>query len=68
MYEIQGRRTERVPGRTVREVVRLDTAPTSSAAFAIADRMAADDLRVWVFETDRAADGARAYRLLRVTG
>lgn len=68
MYEIQGRSRERDPNGKVREVVRLDTAPNPTAAFAIADSMAADNLTVWVFETTRRPGSAPAYRLLQVTG
>ena len=66
MYEIQGRRRDRGPDGKAREVVRLDTAPNPTAAFAIAETMAADNLTVWVFETTRRAGGIPAYRLLRV--
>ena len=68
MYEIQGRRRERDPDGNPRDVVRLDTASSTTAAFAIAETMVADDLTVWVFETTRRAAGTRAYRLLHVGG
>jgi hypothetical protein len=68
VYEIQGRSREHGPDGKVHEVVRLEKAPSPAAAFAIAETMAADNLRVWVFETTRRATGTRSYRLLHVGG
>ncbi len=65
-YEVQGRRTERGADGKPREVVKLDTASSSTVAFAIAETMVADNLKVWVFEITHRVGGARSYRLLRV--
>jgi hypothetical protein len=66
-YEVQGRRTETGPDGKPREVVRLDRAQSTIAAFALAEAMAADNLTAWVFETTtRVGSGSRSYRLLRV--
>lgn len=62
-YEVQGRRTERDPDGTVRNVVRLESAPSSDAAFDIARTMRAERLTVWVFAAERQA-GKVSYRLL----
>jgi hypothetical protein len=64
-YEVQGRRTERDPDGKPREVVRLDSARSRAAAFAIAETMGAEDLTAWVFETERRA-GRTSYTLLGV--
>jgi hypothetical protein len=63
-YEVQGRRTERRDD-TVREVVRLDSASSSAAAFAIAEAMVAERLTAWVFAAERRA-GRTTYTLLGV--
>jgi hypothetical protein len=63
-YEVQGRRTERHEG-TVREVVRLDSASSRAAAFAIAEAMVAEQLTAWVFAAERRA-GRTTYTLLGV--
>jgi hypothetical protein len=62
-YEVQGRRTDRDADGRPREVVRLGTARSSAAAYAIAETMAAENLAVWVFERSE-----RGYRLLKVVG
>jgi hypothetical protein len=64
-YEVQGRRTERGPDGKPREVVRLDSARSRAAAFAIAETMRAEELTAWVFETERRA-GRTSYALLGV--
>lgn len=64
-YEVQGRRTERDPDGTVRNVVRLETAPSSHAAFDVAETMVAERLTVWVFEAERRS-GTVSYTLLGV--
>jgi hypothetical protein len=64
-YEVQGRRTDRDPAGRRREVVRLDSAASSVAAFAIAETMVADEFTAWVFKAERRA-GRRHYELLRV--
>jgi hypothetical protein len=67
-YEVQGRRTETGPDGRPREVVRLDRAQTTTAAYALAEAMVADDLKVWVFETKPRVGRPPAYRLVRVVG
>jgi hypothetical protein len=68
-YEVQGRRTERGPDGKQRDVVRLETARSTTVAFAIAETMVADNLTVWVFETTtRVGSSSRSHRLLRVIG
>src|SRR5215211_4590669 len=52
-YEVQGRRTEHDPGGRVRNVVRLESAASRTAAFDIAEAMAAERLTVWVFKAER---------------
>jgi hypothetical protein len=64
-YEVQGRRTDRDPDGTVRDVVRLESASSRDAAFDIARTMTAQRLTVWVFAAERRA-GKRSYRLLGV--
>lgn len=64
-YEVQGRRTERDPDGRPREVVRLDTAGSRAAAFAVAETMGAAKLTAWVFEARRRA-GRTSYTLLGV--
>lgn len=64
-YEVQGRRTERDSGGTVREVVRLDSASSSAVAFAIAETMVAEKLTAWVFRAERVS-GRTAYKLLGI--
>lgn len=64
-YEVQGRRRERDPDGTIRDVVRLESAVSRDAAFDIAEIMTADRLTAWVFATERRA-GKRSYRLLGV--
>lgn len=64
-YEVQGRRTERGPGGAVRDVVRLETAPSRQTAFEVAESMAAERLTVWVFRAERRS-GRSSYDLLGV--
>ena len=64
-YEVQGRRTERDPNGRSREVVRLDSAQSRAAAFAIAETMGAEQLTAWVFEAERRV-GRTSYTLLGV--
>ncbi|WP_214401083.1 hypothetical protein [Pseudonocardia lacus] len=64
-YEVQGRRTERDPDGKSRAVVRLDTADSRTAAFAVADTMGAEKLTARVFMTRRRA-GRTSYKLLGV--
>jgi hypothetical protein len=64
-YEVQGRRTERDPDGKPREVVRLTSATSRTAAFVIAETMGAEKLTAWVFEADRRA-GRPSYKLLGV--
>ena len=64
-YEVQGRRTERTPDGKSREVVRLNSAGSRVAAFAIAETMGAEKLTAWVFEAQRRA-GRTSYTLLGV--
>jgi hypothetical protein len=65
-YVVQGRRTDRDADGNAREVVRLDTARSTTVAFAIASAMAAENLTVWVFETEPRSGKPPSYRLLRV--
>lgn len=67
-YEVQGRRTDRDANGKPHEVVRLDTAQSTTAAFAIAEAMEAENLTVWVFETKQRSGTSPSYRLLRVVG
>jgi hypothetical protein len=64
-YEVQGRRTERDPDGRPREVVRLDSTRSRTAAFAIAETMGAERLTAWVFAAERRA-GRTSYTLLGV--
>ena len=64
-YEVQGRRTERGPGGEVRDVVRLESRPSRSEAFGVAEGIAAQRLTVWVFKAERRA-GTLSYGLLGV--
>jgi hypothetical protein len=64
-FEVQGRRTERDPNGRPREVVRLDSAQSRAAAFAIAETMGAERLTAWVFKAERRA-GRTSYTLLGV--
>jgi hypothetical protein len=65
IYQVQGRRTERDPGGKVRDVVRLESAASRIAAFAIAEAMVADRLTVWVFSAEQRS-GRWSYTLLGV--
>jgi hypothetical protein len=65
-YEVQGRRTETGLDGKPREVVRLDKAQSRTVAFAIASAMAAENLTVWVFETEPRSGKPPSYRLLRI--
>jgi hypothetical protein len=64
-YQIQGRRTEWGADGKVRNVVRLESAGSRTVAFAIAEAMAAENLKAWVFRADRES-GRWRYRLLGV--
>ena len=65
-YEIQGRRTERgTDGRVVRDRVRLASADNRDAAFEIANTMAADDYKTWIFQTEQSS-GKKTYVLFGV--
>lgn len=64
-YEVQGRGRERGPDGKHREVVRLSSARSRTAAFAIAETMGTEELTAWVFEAERRA-GRTAYKLLGV--
>ncbi len=64
-YEVQGRRIDRDPGGRVRDVVRLESASSRTAAFEIAATMVADRLTVWVFRAERRS-GRLSYSLLGV--
>jgi hypothetical protein len=64
-YQVQGRRTERDPAGKVRDVVRLESAATRSAAFVLAEAMVADRLTVWVFSAELRA-GRWSHTLLGV--
>jgi hypothetical protein len=65
IYQVQGRRTERDPGGKVRNVVRLESAASRIAAFAIAEAMVAERLTVWVFSAEQRS-GRWSYTLLGV--
>jgi hypothetical protein len=65
IYQVQGRRTERNSDGKVRDVVRLESATSRSAAFAIAEIMAADRLTAWVFSAETRS-GRWSYTLLGV--
>jgi hypothetical protein len=65
-YEVQGRRREGGNGDKFQEVVRLDSADSPAAAFTIAETMAADGLKVWVFEAHHRSTLSPTYKLLGV--
>jgi hypothetical protein len=67
-YEVQGRRTETGPDGRPLEIVRLDRAQSSSVADVIAAAMVAENLKVWIFETQPRVGRSPSYRLLRVVG